>query len=73
MRSNVQCWLVGLTPHPRDKEHFAEVQHGEDLEEAGGLQRVLQVLHVERQLGRVDEVNDLLQAYSVNPVKLDAH
>lgn len=43
------------------------------MQETGGFKCVLQVLHVERQLGGVDEVDDLLQAYSVDSVELDAH
>lgn len=62
-----------LLPYPRYEKDFAEVQHRKDLEEAGSLQSVLQILHVERQLGRVDKVNNLLQAYPVNAVELDAH
>lgn len=59
--------------YPGDEEHFAEVEHREDLQEAGRLQGVLQVLHVERELGGVDEVDDLLQAHAVHAVQLDAH
>lgn len=59
--------------YPGDEEHFAEIEHWEDLQEAGCLQCVLQVLHVERELGRVDEVDDLLQAHAVHAVQLYTH
>lgn len=62
-----------FSSYPGDEEHLAEVEHWEDLEEAGCLQRVLQVLHVERELGCVDEVDDLLQADAVHAVQLDTH
>ena len=48
------------TSHLAAQELIAEPQHRHDLQEVCGLQRVLEVPHVQADFGRVDEVYDVL-------------
>lgn len=49
-----------MQTHLTAQQLVAEAENRHDLQEVGGLQRVLQVAHVQDDFGRVDELNDAL-------------